>query len=40
MFTIYALQMKDVTSANDETARLLLRKTEQCKKLEGNISGE
>ncbi|GFR83633.1 Golgin subfamily A member 1 [Elysia marginata] len=32
--------MKDVTVSNDETARLLLRKTEQCKKLEGNISGK
>ncbi|GFO15808.1 golgin subfamily a member 1 [Plakobranchus ocellatus] len=30
--------IRDVTIASEETARLLLRKTEQCKKLEGNIS--
>lgn len=30
--------MKDVSVPNEETTRLLLRKTEQCKKLEGNIS--
>lgn len=33
------LQMHDVSSAKDEMAALLQRKSEQCKKLEGNISG-